>query len=267
MEKTLNYAMMVIGLSLGIMTMLPEFGLSFFFEFGSFVFKAGAIALIVMAFVKQIKIWKQEGGLPMAFVVLAGISTSMLFITLFVDFFGILGWIGFITGIVALVLAGKAFNATMTPATAAAITLAAATTAAFYEVYNDDAIFVNIAAIVAYVFIIKSVKAIDNAALGKLKIAAIIGIVASAFYLIKVTAFIAWIPYLVFAVFVLLAYLGFKKAAPGGTLLMISAIILLVEEVFDFIPGVDYFVCTPLIIAVVVLNVLGWIKVIGSMAK
>lgn len=268
MEKTMNYAMMLIGLSLGIMTMLPEFGISFGFDFAGFIFKAGALALIILSFVKQMSVWKAEGSMPMPFVVLTGISATMLLITMFFDIFGIFGWIGFITGIIAAIFAGKAFNANISTATGAAITLAAATTAALYEVNNDDAIFVNIAAIVAYVFIMKGVKAINSKALGLLKIAAILGIVASVLYLIKVAFVVAWIPYLVFAVMLFIAYLGFKKeVAAGGTLLMVAGIVLLVEEVFDFIPAVDVIICPILLIAVIALNILGWIKVIGDMAK
>lgn len=267
MEKTVNYAMMAIGLSLGIMTMLPEFSIfSFVFDFTGFVCHVGAAVLMIMAFVKQLKVWKAEGAIPLAFVIPAAICATMCVITTFFDLFGVFNWIGFIAGIVALIMSCKAFNLNSNPATAGAITMAAATTAAFYEINNDDAILVNIAAIVAYVFIMKGAKAIP--ALGKMKLAAIFGIVASVLFLIKVTAFLGWIPYMVFAVLVMLAYIGFKKSvAAGGSLLMIAGILLLVEEVLDFIPVVDIFVCPILLIAVLALNIFGWIKAIGSMAR
>ena len=267
MEKTMNYAMMVIGLALGTVAMLPEFTILGVFDFTSTVCQLGAATLIIMALVKQMNIWKAEKNMPTAFVATACVCAAMCIVTVLFDLFGILYWVGFIAGIIAIVLSCKAFNAQMNEATAGAITLATATTAALYEINNDDAILVNIAAIVAYVFIMKGVKAMNNTALNKLKLAAIFGIVASALFLIKIAVIIAWIPYLVFAVMVMLAYLGFKNAAPGANLLMIAGILLLVEEVIDFIPVVDIFVCPALLIAVLALNITGWYKVIGNMAK
>ena len=84
----------------------------------------------------------------------------------------------------SLDVAGGAFKVQWkNSVTAGAVVLALATTAAYYEVI-DSILFVNFAAIAAYVFILLNVAALNpvldeagQSAMGKLKIAAICGIV------------------------------------------------------------------------------------------
>lgn len=265
MGNKLNYILMMLGLCLGTAAMIPEFGISLF-DFSGTVCKLGAVALIVISLVKQMNEWKSKGVVPTAFVALAVTTSVMALITIITTLLGVLSWIGTITGIVSIVLAKKAFNVQWNNAASVPVlTIACATMVIFYEVLNENAVLVNIAAIAAYVLIILNVAKTGEETLGKLKIAAICGIVTSILYLIKVADIIAWIPYLVFAIMLLLAFLGYKKAVPEANFLFIGAILLLVEEVFDFIPGVDFFICPPLMFAVITLSILGWIKVLTKM--
>ena len=259
------YILMLLGLCLGTAAMIPEFGISLF-DFSGMVCKLGAIALIVISLVKQMNEWKSKGAVPTAFIALAITTSVMAFITIITTLFGIFSWIGTIAGIVSIVLAKKAFNVQWNNAKSAPLlTIACATTVVLYEVLNDDAVLINIAAIVAYTFILLNVPKTGEETLGKLKIAAILGMVTSVLYLIKVAVIIAWIPYLAFVVMLILAFLGYKKAVPEANFLFIGSVTLAVEEVFDFIPVVDIFICPLLMFATITLCMLGWIKVLTKM--
>ena len=264
-KSKFNYVLMLLGLCLGTAAMIPEFSISIF-DFSATVCKIGAIVLIVMSLVKQNNEW--QNGKPTAFVALSITTAVLAFISIITTLFGVISWIGTIVGIISIVMARKAYNAEWNnAATAPIVTIACATVVAFYEVINDDAVLMNIAAIVAYVLILMNAPKTGIEALGKLKIAAILGIVTSVLYMIKIAGIVAWIPYLVFVVFVLLAFMNYKKAVPAANLLFIGSIVLVVEEVFDFIPGVDFFVCPVLALATITLSIVGWYKVITEMEK
>lgn len=262
MGNKLNYILMMLGLCLGTAAMIPEFSVSLF-DFSGTVCKLGAAALIVISLIKQKDEWESKGAVPTAFVTLAETTSVMAIITILFD---VLSWIGTITGIISIVLAKKAFNVQWNNAASVPVlTIACATMFIFYEVLNENAALVNIAAIAAYVLIILNVAKTGEETLGKLKIAAICGIVTSVLYLIKIADIIAWIPYLEFAIMFLFAFLDYKKAVPEANFLFIGAVLLLVEEVFDSIPTVDIFICPPLMFAVITLSILGWIKVLTKM--
>ena len=268
MEKRLtNYLMAMFGLVITVMTTLPSFGIELNLFRGTVltILSIAGIALVIASIVKNLNEWKNEK--PLAFIITAGISA---FTAIFALFIGLFGWISFITGIVAIIFANKAYNVYFKrPATVGAIALAMATTAALYEVL-DNAILVNIAAIVAYVFIIKyqvvfgkvfnSSKAMSN-----IKIAAIIGIVASVFKMIPLISIVAWIPYIAFAVFILLSYMKLSNDMPVAKMLFIAAILLVVEEAFDFIPVVDAILCPFLAGAAIALNIFGWNNIIKKL--
>lgn len=265
MGSKLNYILMLLGLCLGTSAMIPEFVEVSLLDFSGTICKLGAITLIVIALVKQMKEWKSKGAVPTAFVALSITTAVIAYITI-INLFGVLNWIGTITGIVSIVLAKKAFDIQWNnTASVPVLTIACATMVIFYEVLNDNAVLVNIAAIAAYVFIILNVAKTGEEALYKLKTAAICGIVTSVLYLIKVAVIIAWIPYIEFVVMFLLAFLAYKKAVPESNFLFIGSVIFAVEELIDFIPSVDMFVCPQLMFTVITLSILGWIKILTKM--
>lgn len=276
MEKQkLNYLMVLFGLVFMTMTTLPGFipSVEFIAQVVGGIIKIAGIALLVTGLVLNLGNWK--GVMPIPFVAVSCVAALVTILSM-IPFIGyVFTWIAFIVSIVAIFLAAGAFKVQWkNSVTAGALVLALATTAAYYEVI-DSILFVNFAAIAAYVFIFLNVAALNPAidqagqnAMGKLKIAAICGIVASVLKMIPVVStFVAWLPYSIFAIFVLLAFMGLKKSMPEANMLFISAIVLLVEEALDFIPVVCYFVCPFIALAAIVLSVWGWYNVIAKLEK
>lgn len=260
-----NYVMMLLGLCLGSAAMVPEFGIDFF-DISGTICKIGAIVLITLSLVRQNDLWQNEK--PTAFLALS-ISTAVLaFISIFYTLFGVLSFAGTGLGIASIVMARKAYNVEWNNSTTVPVlTIACATVVAFYELLNDDAVLMNIAAIAAYALIFMNAPKTGIAAFSTLKIAAILGIVTSFLYMIKIAGIVAWIPYIIFAGLILLAFMNYKKDFPVSKLLFIASIVLVTEEVIDFIPVIDIFVCPVLSIAVIALCIAGWTKVIEEMER
>lgn len=276
MEKQkLNYLMVLFGLVFMTMTTLPGFipSVEFVAQLVGGITKVAGVALLVTGIVLNIGNWK--GVMPIPFIVVAGVAALVTILSM-IPFIGyVFTWIAFIVSIVAIFLAGGAFKVQWkNSVTAGAVVLALATTAAYYEVI-DSILFVNFAAIAAYVFIFLNVAALNpvldeagQSAMGKLKIAAICGIVASVLKMIPVVStFVAWLPYTAFAIFLLLAFKGLKESFPEANLLFITSILLLVEEGLDFIPFICYFVCPFIALGVLVVSVWGWYNVIAKLEK
>ena len=264
--------MVLFGLVFMTMTTLPAFlpSLEFIASLVGGIIKIAGIALLVFGIVNNIAGWK--GVMPIPFMVVAGFAAVSSIVSMIPIIGYVFTWIAFIVSIVAIFLAAGAFNVQWkNPATAGAVVLAMGTTAAFYEVV-DSILFVNLAAIAAYVLVMMNAPKMNSVlsadAQSKLKIAVICGIVASVMKMIPVVStLLAWLPYTVFVVFLIIAFMGWKNSFPAANLVFVAAIVLLVEECLDFIPVVCYFVCPFIALAAIVLSVFGWYNVINKLEK